>query len=192
MLSTMLHVGRELTGRRWKPNRVCFEHQKPATITVHKRVFQAPVHFGCARTELVFAARLLELPLPKADPALAALLQRGAQALLGPAVAGSSVADQVRRVIGKVSGPGDLQLTVVARKLGTSARTLQRRLHAEGSSFDELVRETRSTLAKNYLRKRELAICEIAYLLGFSQPSAFHRAFQRWTGMTPRTFRDSR
>ncbi len=192
MLSTMLHVGRELTGRRWKPNAVCFQHQQPAVIAVHKRVFQAPVYFSCARTELAFDARLLELPLPKADPALAALLQRSAHALLGPVVSDSSVTSQVRGVISKVSGPGDLQLAVVARKLGTSARTLQRRLHAEGSSFDDLVHETRSALAKNYLRKRELAICEIAYLLGFSQPSAFHRAFQRWTGMTPRVFRNSR
>jgi AraC-like DNA-binding protein len=192
MLSAMLHIGRQLTGRRWKPKHVCFEHRKPARTAAHKRVFQAPVHFGCARTELVFDARLLEQPLPKADPALAALLQRNAQALLGPIAASDTCAGQVRHVLSKVSAPGDLQLAVVARKLGTSARTLQRRLSEEGSSFHELVHETRSTLAKNYLRKGELAICEIAYLLGFSQPSAFHRAFQRWTGMTPRTFRNSR
>jgi AraC-like DNA-binding protein len=98
----------------------------------------------------------------------------------------------VRRAIGEMSEPRDLALSAVARKLGTGARTLQRRLHAEGSSFHELVHETRSTLAKNYLRNPEIAICEIAYLLGFSQPSAFHRAFQRWTGMTPRSFRQSR
>jgi AraC-like DNA-binding protein len=149
------------------------------------------VHFGCARTELVFDARLLDLALPKADPALAALLQRNASALLGSTANRSNFADQVRDEISKVSAPGDLQLAVIARRLGTSARTLQRRLGADGMSFHELVRETRSTLAKNHLRKGELAICEIAYLLGFSQPSAFHRAFQRWTGTTPRTFRNS-
>jgi AraC-like DNA-binding protein len=192
MLSTMLHVGRQLTGRHWKPRAVRFEHRKPVAIAAQKRVFQAPVHFGCARTELVFDARLLEVPLPKADPALAALLRRNAQALLGPAATGKKFTDEVRRVLGKVSAPGDLQLSVVARKLGTSARTLQRRLGEEGSAFHELVHETRSALAKKYLRKGELAICEIAYLLGFSQPSAFHRAFQRWTGMTPRSFRNSR
>jgi AraC-like DNA-binding protein len=192
MLSTMLHVGRQLTGRQWKPSAVCFEHERPRVIAVHKRVFLAPVHFGCARTELVFPARLLDLPLPKADPALAALLQRNASALLGSAADRSTFADQVRHEISKVSAPGDLQLAAIARKLGTSARTLQRRLGAEGISFHQLVRETRSTLAQNYLRKGELAICEIAYLLGFSQPSAFHRAFYRWTGTTPRTFRNSR
>jgi AraC-like DNA-binding protein len=192
MLSTMLLVGRQLTGQRWKPKSVRFEHRKPKSIAAHKRVFEAPLHFSCARTELVFSARLLELPLPQADPALAALLQRNARALLGTNTSGSSFADQVRREISKVSAPGDLQLAVVARKLGTSARTLQRRLGEEGVSFDELVRVTRSTLAKKYLRKGELAICEIAYLLGFSQPSAFHRAFHRWTGTTPRAFRDSR
>ena len=191
MLSTMLHVGRQLTGQQWKPTAVCFEHPKPRRIATHKRVFQAPIQFGCARTELVFAARLLDLPLPKADPALAALLQRNARALLGRTEPRSSFADVVQQVISKACAPGDLQLAAVARKLGTSTRTTQRRLAAEGILFHELVRDTRSTLAKNYLRKGELAICEIAYMLGFSQPSAFHRAFHRWTGTTPRTFRNS-
>ena len=192
MLSTMFYIGRQLTGKPWKPIAVCFEHRKPAAVHAPKRTFQAPVYFGRARTELVFDARLLAVPLPTADTSLAALLQRPAQALLGPAAAGDSFADQVRRAMHEISGPGSLTLSSVARKLGTGARTLQRRLNEEGSSFHDLVRETRSTRAKNYLRKRDLAIGEIAYLLGFSQPSAFHRAFQRWTGMTPRTFRNSR
>lgn len=192
MISTMLHVGRRITGVRWKPTAVCFEHAKPTAVGAHKRIFQAPVHFGSARTELVFDARLLALPIPQADPALAELLRRNAQALLGPSHDGNTMADAVRRAISETSGPGELTLVAIARKLGSGARTLQRRLHEEGCSFRELVHETRSTLAQNYLRKHDLAICEIAYLLGFSQPSAFHRAFHRWTGMTPRTFRDSR
>jgi AraC-like DNA-binding protein len=191
MLSTMLHIGRQLTGIRWKPSAVCFEHAQPASVVAHKRIFQAPVYFKCERTELIFATRLLTLSLPKADSNLVSLLQRNAEALLDPEPGRDAITDQVRRVINEISAPGALQLRAVARKLGLSARTLQRRLNEEGSSFDELVRETRSTRAKNYLRRNELAICEIAYLLGFSQPSAFHRAFHRWTGMTPRTFRSS-
>jgi AraC-like DNA-binding protein len=191
MLSTMLHIGRQFTGTRWKPIEVCFEHQRPAAVTAHKRVFQAPVFFGRARTELVFDARLLSRAVPQADPALAALLQRNAKALLGTTAKPESFADQVRWALHETSGPGALTLSSVARKLALSARTLQRRLHEEGGSFHQLVRETRSTRAQNYLRNRQLAICEIAYLLGFSQPSAFHRAFHRWTGMTPRTFRNT-
>ena len=192
MLSTMLHIGRRITGVRWKPTAVCFEHRKPISVAAHQRIFRAPVRFNCARTELIFEARLLALRVPEADPALAALLQRNAETLLGTSFADNTVADAVRRTITETSGPGELKLSAIARKLGTGARTLQRRLHEEGSSFHELVHETRSTLAQSYLRNDELAICEIAYLLGFSQPSAFHRAFQRWTGMTPRTFRNSR
>jgi AraC-like DNA-binding protein len=171
---------------------VCFEHRQPGAVAAHKRIFQAPVRFSTTRTELVFEARLLALRIPEADPALAELLQRNAQALLGTSCNGNTVADAVRRAIAETSGPGELTLSAIARKLGTGARTLQRRLHEEGSSFHQLVHETRSTLAQNYLRKHNLAICEIAYLLGFSQPSAFHRAFQRWTGVTPRAFRNSR
>jgi AraC-like DNA-binding protein len=68
-------------------------------------------------------------------------------------------------------------------------RTLQRRLKAHGISYQKLLENLRKDLAKSYLRERRLAIGELAYLLGYSEPSAFQRAFKRWTGMTPDNFR---
>ena len=70
-----------------------------------------------------------------------------------------------------------------------SGRTLQRKLHDHGTSHQELLDQMRKDLAMRYLREPEMAICEVAYLLGFSESSALHRAFKRWTGMTPSEFR---
>jgi AraC-like DNA-binding protein len=191
MLGTMIRAARLMTGTGCKPLRVHFEHRKPKTISEHKRVFGAPLRFQSARTELVFNPRDLERPVLKADERLRALLERHANGLLAALPRTGTWADEVRRAISEASRPDDLRLEAVARRLKTGTRTLQRQLAAEGSSFQAVVRETRSLLAKNYLRDPKLAICEVAYLLGFSQPSAFHRAFQEWEGMTPRAFRTS-
>jgi AraC-like DNA-binding protein len=76
-------------------------------------------------------------------------------------------------------------LSAVATKLHMSVRSLQRRLSDEGSTFDDVLEDTRRDLALRYLSDSKIAIAEVAYLLGYSEPSAFHRAFKRWTGKTP-------
>jgi AraC-like DNA-binding protein len=84
---------------------------------------------------------------------------------------------------------GDARIAVVAKRLGMSARKLQGLLQAEGTSFQELLDDARSTLAREYLRDPDLSIAEVAYMLGYSEPSAFTRAFRRWTGRSPRELR---
>jgi AraC-like DNA-binding protein len=78
----------------------------------------------------------------------------------------------------------------VARDLGTSRRTLQRRLADAGASYQGLLDETRREAAERYLTESSLSIAEVAYLLGYSEPSAFHRAFKRWFGRSPQGFRE--
>lgn len=91
----------------------------------------------------------------------------------------------IRRAVAAELARGDARLATVARRLGTTSRTLQRRLRAEGLSHQQLLDEARREAAERYLRESSLAIAEIAYLLGYSEPSAFHRAFRRWSGTTP-------
>ncbi|HWO08502.1 MAG TPA: helix-turn-helix transcriptional regulator, partial [Polyangiaceae bacterium] len=79
---------------------------------------------------------------------------------------------------------------LIARRLGLGERTLQRRLRDEGTSFAALLDEARAELARSYLGDSKLAIFEVAYLLGYSEPSAFNRAFRRWTGKSPREYRE--
>ncbi len=84
---------------------------------------------------------------------------------------------------------GQVGVDAVARRLAVSTRTLQRRLRDEGTSFQALVRATRLRLARHYLRQPNLTSTEIAFLLGFEEPTSFFRAFQRWTGETPQAVR---
>ncbi len=89
-------------------------------------------------------------------------------------------------------GQGGTGIHQVARHLATSARTLQRRLASEGSSFQEVVEEWRKEAARRHLSDSTLAIAELAFLLGYSEPAAFHRAFKRWFGVTPQGYRRGR
>jgi AraC-like DNA-binding protein len=95
----------------------------------------------------------------------------------------------VRRALGSRIASGETRMSSIARQLGMSERTLQRRLAEEGASYQELLEEVRKAAAGRYLEESPLAIGEIAYLLGYSEPAAFHRAFRRWHATTPEDFR---
>jgi AraC-like DNA-binding protein len=98
---------------------------------------------------------------------------------------------EVRRALARRIAGGDTRIGSVARELATSARTLQRRLAEQGSSYQSLVELARCEAAEQYLSDQSLSIAEISYLLGYSEPSALHRAFKRWKGTTPQAFRDA-
>ena len=189
MLSTMMRVARGLTGVDWVPREVHFEHAEPPDTSEHARIFRAPVRFGRPMTKLIFDVSVLELPLVGADPALGSLLERQAEELLAGSRHHGGFAGRVREVISEGLPGGEARVDVVCRRLGVSPRTLQRKLREEGTTFQGLLEETQRALAEFYLRKPEVAIGEVSYLTGFSQPSAFHRAFRRWTGLTPQEFR---
>ena len=103
--------------------------------------------------------------------------------------ADATFADRTRAVLTEALPSGQLGMDTVARRLGVSSRTLQRRLRGEGTSFKEMVDATRESLALHYLRSTQLTATEIAFLLGFDEATSFFRAFQRWTGTTPETLR---
>jgi len=131
----------------------------------------------------------LDLQIAKADPGLCALLDRHAEELLAKYPRQDVLIDQIRAIIGVELRHGDTSLDRVAERLDTSGRTLQRKLRDHGTSHQELLDQMRRDLAMRYLAEPHMAICEVAYLLGFSESSALHRAFKRWTGMTPNEFR---
>jgi AraC-like DNA-binding protein len=183
---------RRMTGVDWRPRAVSFQHPQPTDTAEHQRIFRAPVHFAQPRNELVLDRALLALPLARADAGLCAVLERHAQELLARLPQHDDTTAQVRRLLGDALAGGDPNINTVARQLGLSARTLQRKLRAEGTAYQDVLAAMRRDLARRYLREREMAVCEVAYLLGFSGPSAFHRAFRRWTGVTPKEFRQTK
>jgi AraC-like DNA-binding protein len=188
-LAITVHLSRAATRVEWTPVEVSFQHARPRDISEHQRIFRSPVHFSRPANEVVFDASLLSLPVADADAALCALLERHAEEMLSKFPRRGGLTDEVRRRLCDALGGGDLGLDTLAQQLGLSARTLQRKLKDEGTSHHDLLEEIRRDLSKRYLQEPRMAICEVAYLLGFSDASAFHRAFRRWTGLTPAEFR---
>ncbi|APR82826.1 Transcriptional regulator, AraC family protein [Minicystis rosea] len=150
----------------------------------HRAFFGAPVRFGAPHTELVFDRDVLAAPLATADPNLLEILLPAAEQKRARPSPQALLTDQVRRALRAALCNDDAQLDMVAKRLGLTGRSLQRRLRDEGTSFQMVRDEMRRELADRYLGEG-LSFAEISFLLGFSEPSAFFRAFKRWTGLTP-------
>lgn len=187
--AAIVTLGRTVTATDWSPLSVAFQHEQPPVTTEHSRIFRCAVTFGAPANEFIFDSSTLALPLVKADPGLCAVLDRHAKELLTKYPREDTLVERTRKLIRDELSGGDASLDRLAAKLGMSGRTLQRKLREHGTSHQELLDEMRSDLAMRYLREPKMAICEVAYLLGFSESSALHRAFKRWTGMTPSEFR---
>jgi AraC-like DNA-binding protein len=156
-------------------------------------VLGCPVRYSAPEMRLVLLREPLEQPLPRHDPALFAYLERHAEAVLARLPADDArVSNRVRRLVIERLKSGEPNQAEISRKLAMSERTLQRRLREEGTTFAELLDGLRRELAERYLNEAEVGIHEVAFLLGYSEPSAFHRAFRRWTGTTPQGFRRGR
>lgn len=182
-------LGRLVTDTDWVPDSVTFQHDQPRNTAEHERIFRCRVRFNAKTNEFIFNSSRLGLPIVKADAGLCAVLDRHAEELLARYPHEDTMIERLRTIIKEELNGGDASLERVAEQLGMSGRTLQRKLHARGTSHQELLDQMRRDLAMRYLREPEMAICEVAYLLGFSESSALHRAFKRWTGMTPSEFR---
>ena len=141
---------------------------------------------------MVFRDEDLALPLARADAQLGELLRGLAEDALKKRTVAESPLDNVRRILAEELQRGVPSLDVVASRLATSERTLRRRLEGEGTTFRALLDETRAELARVYVADARMPLAEVAFMLGFSEPSAFHRAFKRWTKTTPAAFRASK
>ena len=188
-LATVTTLCRNIASPQFTPTAVEFEHDAPANISEHHELFRCPLEFGAGVNRLRFNSECLLLSIDKADASLCALLDRHAEELLAKFPPRDSLVDQVRSLIATEFRGGDPSLEHIADQLRLTPRTLQRKLQELGTSHNDLVEQMRRQLAMRYLREPEMAICEVAYLLGFSESSSFHRAFKRWTGLTPREFR---
>lgn len=143
------------------------------------------------RNALVFSRHCWNAPLSRRDDYLKRTLRRHADHLLArsEAAAKLGLSDRVCAELLRSARVGLPSLEQVARTLGIGPRTLQRQLREEGTTYAEIIEDARENLASEYLTDDRLSISEIAYLLGFSEPSAFSRAFKRWTRKTPQEFR---
>lgn len=189
VLGVFVKAVRQATGGAAEVSAVHFQHDAPEDTSAYERVLSAPVVFGAEYNQVELPASALDVPHLKADPGLAAVLDRHGEALLEALPKVDSLADRVRSLIARELRGGNPSAEHIADELRMSTRTLARRLSDEGTSHKELLDGLRCDLAQRYLGDAALSIGEVAFLLGFSEPSAFHRAFKRWTGKTPAEFR---
>lgn len=148
------------------------------------------LRFAQPATQVVFPARVLTLPLHGADPTLGAVLLRHAEELLAKQPRQAETwADRVRGLVYERFSREEIRLETLAKQLGVSARSLQRRLSDEGTSLAAIEDEVRQALARRYVADPTLGLAEVAYLLNFRDLSGLYRAFRRWTGKTPVEYR---
>ncbi len=187
---TLLFVRcRENSGVPWTARQVIFQHARDHDDGTAAQLFGCPVTFGAPQTELRFAPSVLQLPQARADCKLLRILTRHADALLATLPAPDSTVGRVRAAITRQATREFPTLSSTAASLGMPERTLQRRLAAEGLSYSALLDDTRRELALRYLGNAALSVTDIGYLLHFSDPASFHRAFRRWTGESPLEYR---
>ncbi|HET8731419.1 MAG TPA: AraC family transcriptional regulator [Moraxellaceae bacterium] len=178
-----------LVDRKLRPTAINFVNPAPPDTAIYDAFFGCPVTFGGTLTSVTFPAQYLALPIAHSDPGLRVLLEQQADALLRALPGNKDFEKDLKTALARSLHEGAPTLEHVARRLAMSPRTLQRRLSALDLSFQHLLDRTRAELARGYLLEGNLTLSEIALLLGYSEQSAFNRAFRRWTGQTPRALR---
>ena len=188
-MTVALNTLRLMAGSRWSPREVQFGHRAPAHTAEHVRIFGAPLSFGCETNTLIIERAFIDRHVPAADERLYPILRQYLDRMVKEMPREDRTLASIRQVIGDSMREGDPKLDDVARKVAMSTRTLQRRLKEQGVDFKGLVDDTRRRFSLNYLADSVHTPAEIAYLLGYSEVSAFNRAFKRWTGTTPSSYR---
>jgi AraC-like DNA-binding protein len=163
-------------------------HAAPSDVTAHETFYGSPVGFGRRRNALLLDPATLDRPLPRSDEGLSSYLAER----LEEAAPAATWTSRIEQAIEHRLPSGVPALAEVARALGTSARSLQRHLEDEATTWRDQVTEVRRRRGEQLVADPTLPLGEVAFLLGFSAPSSFHRAFKRWTGRTPAAFRQRR
>jgi AraC-like DNA-binding protein len=185
-LASLFIIGRQMTGQSLTPLSITFPHAKPDQISEHLRIFGVTPVFGAQLSSLTLPRSVMAYPIPDADPGLSRIVMAHAEQLLASTISITpDFTTTVRNYLAEHMAQGPKTLSEIAKQMHMSERSLQRRLESEGTRFAKLADEVRKELALRYIADRHLALGEVAYLLGFAEPSPFHRAFKRWTGMTP-------
>ena len=181
---------KSLTDGKFQATQIDFDHQAIEDMQEYESVFDCPVKTGQAQTRIYFDKSILNLASPHFEPELL----RAHEKVAGEQMARLEKQDLVREVeqiIAETLESGEASLETVSARLGMPSRTLRTRLSEAQTSFNQVLSNYRSRLARRLLGRTDESIDEIVYLTGFSEPSTFYRAFKRWTGCTPVEFRKS-
>ena len=167
-------------------------HADPGYRAEYDRIFRVPVVFESDKNAMLLDGALLTQKVPTQPRYVFGVLSKRAEALLKSLEDSKSTRGRVESLLMPVLHKGDVNIEAVADKMGVTRWTLFRRLKAEGTTFEKVLDELRHKLALHYLFGKKVSVNEAAYLVGFSEPAAFSRAFKRWTGTSPRLMRSRR
>lgn len=166
-----------------------FAYPPPAHVEDYHMLFHCPLRFNQPRNSLVFNAGYLNYPLMQNEASLKKFLRATPNSLFVPPTNAQLLTAQIRAMLGQDFTQEFPEFEEVAEQLGLTPQTLRRRLKEENSSYQGIKDQVRRDAAIYYLSRPQLGIAEIAHLMGFSEPSTFHRAFKKWTGLTPGEYR---
>jgi AraC-like DNA-binding protein len=184
-MAALMRGCRQLANRNLIADKVCFMH-RASVVSELRSFYRCELIFGAADDQMIFPPSIRNTPIVSADPYLNKLLIKYCEeALAHRKIYRSAFGTSVENAITVLLPHGEAKISVIARKLGMSRRTLARRLAFEGLTFAGVLNALRRDLAKRHLADRDLSISKVAWLLGYSDVSAFSNAFKRWTGMSP-------
>ncbi len=189
-MAALIALGRMSHGEHLKPRRVALARPAPPDRGAYSRVFGAPIEFSAPESGLEFDKGMAEAFLPTANAELARANDKVVTDYLARFERGSMKQQVEIKLLEQLSS-GHASEESIAKALHVSLRTLQRRLREEGATYKQLLDQTRRHLAAQYVRQSHLSVSEITFLLGFSEPANFTRAFKRWTGRSPSAYRAS-
>lgn len=188
-LSAWLKLARDTQGEDLHPLQVMMPYSRPNYHFELESHFQCPVLYECKRPEMHFHLKDMLKAMPEKDPFLASVIEQHVSSLLQALPMAKGFQAQVQTIIVEnLCDPG-MSASLVAKSLKLSERSFYRRLKEERLSFQDILDSVRYSSAQTLLLTTELPLAEISYLLGFSEISAFYRAFRRWSGVTPQQFR---
>lgn len=187
-MATTTQILRKISPRGFQPLAVHFCHDSEPCRAVYEDFFQAPVSFAASEYKIVIPRSALDYPCEQANPELAESIDNWMSDYLARFET-NSLSLRVRQLLQEKLPDGEFRQEEMASALAMSVRSLQRGLQKEGVSFKELLENTRRDLAMKYIGENGLSLIEVCCLLGFSDQSNFTKAFKRWTGQTPHSYR---
>ena len=188
-IASIATISDEVSTAGFRALAIYFKHEGPESTVVHEEHFGCPVYFGTDKDALLISHESARAPNRLGDPSIVRFFDSHLDEELSKFDDDASLERRVRIQISQALSEGVPSVSDLAGRFGMSGRTLQRRLADRGYSFQALVDESRRELAQKLLRETAYPLAEVAFLTGFSEQSAFNRAFRRWAGQTPRSYR---
>lgn len=181
-------MARAYFGPQWKPVEIHFEHSRPQDWKTLQSILRGPVRFDQALNAIVFERADLDRQVKRNNSGFAPYLRRHAEDMLAATEQLDNLTEQIKDIVARDLGHTPVNLNSVATALDIPPRSLQRYLAQEGTSIREILKTVRHSQAKSLLMKNPRQTTNIAQALGYTDPSAFWRAFHAWEGMSPASF----